>query len=293
MTPTLVHALESALGARVSHSDRVASGSINEAFLATLADGRRVFVKTRDDADARTYAIERDGLSWLREGVSTARGALLRVPEVLALLDRPHALVLDAFEVGREGRESDEALGRGLAALHASLPETARFGLDAESDLATIRLDNTRTDDWSSFYAERRLLPLLAMAERKGRSSRTIRIGVERVVARLPELVGPRERPARLHGDLWSGNAAVDREGRPVIFDPAVFAGHREIDLAMMTLFGGFSPRVFAAYDEVWPRAAGHEERVPLYLLLPLLAHVVLFGESYVGNVERALARYA
>ena len=113
--------------------------------------------------------------------------------------------------------------------------------------------------------------------------------GIERVVARLPALCGPAEPPARLHGDLWSGNRMHDAKGAPVLVDPAVYGGHREIDLAMMRLFGGFDARVFDAYHEAWPLAPGHEERVPLYQLLPLLAHVVLFGAGYVSGVESAL----
>lgn len=319
MTPMLSRAIEAALGARVASHRAVGGGSIHDTFLATLSDGRRVFVKSRDDADDETFAIEAEGLSWLREGLagsgegsarpaggfaSSAEGYAgpaersLYVPEVLAVLARPRALVLRAFERGASERghdtkASEEALGRGLAQLHASLAEDARFGLPRASDLATIRFANTPTTDWPTFYAEQRLLPLLAHAERRRVATRRMRTGLERVLARLPELVGPPERAARLHGDLWSGNAAFDRAGRPVIFDPAVYAGHREIDLAMMQLFGGFSPRVFDAYDERWPRAPGHEERVPLYQLLPLLAHVVLFGGSYVPTVESTLARLA
>lgn len=289
MHAALARAIECALGASIVRHTRVHGGSINTCTIATLSDGRRVFVKTRSDADAETFAIEADGLAWLRGGLRANDDTRLLVPDVIAVIGSPHALVLSAFEPATATRASDEALGRGLAQLHASMPTDAAYGYDRGTDLATIRFENTPTHDWPTFYAERRLLPLLARAEERGVATTRMRQGVERVVARLPELVGPTERAARLHGDLWSGNASIDAAGRPVIFDPAVFAGHREIDLAMMQLFGGFSARVFAAYDEVWPRAEGHERRVLLYQLLPLLAHVVLFGESYVGNVEAAL----
>jgi fructosamine-3-kinase len=108
----------------------------------------------------------------------------------------------------------------------------------------------------------------------------------------MPDLCGPEEPPARLHGDLWSGNAIADRAGAPVLVDPAVYGGHREVDLAMMRLFGGFSERVFAAYDEAFPRAPGHEERVALHQLTPLLVHVLLFGGGYVRQTMRAVERY-
>ncbi|HEX2673741.1 MAG TPA: fructosamine kinase family protein, partial [Polyangiaceae bacterium] len=108
----------------------------------------------------------------------------------------------------------------------------------------------------------------------------------------LPERVGAPEPPARLHGDLWSGNVHVDERGAPCLIDPAVYGGHREMDLAMMRLFGGFSERVFAAYAEAFPLSPGHERRVQLYQLYPLLVHVNLFGGSYLGSLQQALSAY-
>ena len=118
-----------------------------------------------------------------------------------------------------------------------------------------------------------------------------MRVGIESVRRRIHDLVPAGEPPSRLHGDLWGGNAMVDERGAPCLVDPAAYGGHREIDLAMMRLFGGFSPRVLSAYDEAWPLAPGHAERVLLWQLLPLLVHVVLFGGGYVAQVERALSR--
>jgi len=114
---------------------------------------------------------------------------------------------------------------------------------------------------------------------------------MDRLLARLDDLVGPEEPPARLHGDLWSGNVHSDEAGHPCLIDPAVYGGHREVDLGMLQLFGAPSARFFAAYEEVFPLAAGWRERVPLYQLYPLLVHVNLFGGSYVGQMRNALAR--
>jgi fructosamine-3-kinase len=108
----------------------------------------------------------------------------------------------------------------------------------------------------------------------------------------MDDLTGPPEPPSRLHGDLWSGNVMVDDDGAPCLIDPAVYAGHREVDLAMLRLFGGMSARTLAAYHEAAPLADGHESRVALYQLYPLLVHVNLFGGSYVSSVERALEQY-
>ena len=113
------------------------------------------------------------------------------------------------------------------------------------------------------------------------------------LLGQLPQIVGPDEPPARLHGDLWGGNWICAENGDPVLIDPAVYGGHRDIDLAMMRLFGGFGDRVFAAYRESYPLAEGSEERVPLYQLYPLLVHLNLFGTGYAGQVERAMRVYA
>ena len=131
--------------------------------------------------------------------------------------------------------------------------------------------------DWPTFYAERRLLPLLPHAglTRFGNQA------VERVCERMQELAGPPEPPARLHGDLWSGNVLWGRDGRAWLIDPAAYGGHREVDLAMLRLFGSPGPRFLAAYEERHPLAPGHEERVALYQLFPLLVHAALFGGGY------------
>ncbi|HXW59663.1 MAG TPA: fructosamine kinase family protein, partial [Solirubrobacteraceae bacterium] len=110
---------------------------------------------------------------------------------------------------------------------------------------------------------------------------------------RMGELAGPPEPPARLHGDLWSGNVMADARGQPVLIDPSAYGGHREVDLAMLRLFGAPSERVFRAYDDVAPLAAGWRERVELYQLLTLLVHALLFGSSYVAAVARVAHRYA
>ncbi|HKU37126.1 MAG TPA: fructosamine kinase family protein, partial [Polyangiales bacterium] len=115
---------------------------------------------------------------------------------------------------------------------------------------------------------------------------------VRKLCERMEDFSGDPEPASRLHGDLWGGNALAAQGGEPVLIDPAVYGGHREIDLAMMQLFGGFSARVFEAYDEAYPRQPGHQDRVALYQLYPLLAHVCLFGSGYTSQLNRAVARY-
>lgn len=274
-------AVAAALGSRVIGWEAVSGGDINDAHAARLADGRTVFVKSNASAPAGMFAAEARGLGWLAE----ARA--LRVPAVLA--QAPGFLVLEHIASGGRRADHDELLGRGLAALHRS--GAPGFGLDHDNFIGRLPQANAPLSSWAAFYRERRLLPQLAMAVEAGLASPAMRRGFDRLLPRLDECVGPPEPPARLHGDLWGGNAMPDEQGRPCLIDPAVYGGHREVDLAMMRLFGGFSARVFDAYAEAFPLAAGSEQRVPLYQLYFLMAHVNLFGGSYVGSVERILER--
>ena len=280
-------AVAAALGSAIEEARPVAGGSINQALACRLADGRRVFVKGNPGADPRMFPCEARGLAWLAEA-----GAL-RVPRVLAVnreSDRVAFLVLELLDAGRPAPDHDAALGRGLAALHrAGAP---CFGLDHDNFLATLEQDNTPAPDWPSFYVQRRLEPLVRRAIDAGDAPASWVSAFERLYAGIDQLCGPPEPPARLHGDLWSGNLHRDPAGAPVLIDPAVYGGHREIDLAMLQLFGSPGPGFFAAYDEAFPRAPGHRERVALYQLYPLLAHVNLFGSGYLSAVEGALGRY-
>jgi fructosamine-3-kinase len=283
---SLETAVADATGRAVRSLRRVGGGDINDAYAAELEDGGRAFVKTRADAPAGEYVTEAAGLRWLGEPGG------LGVPEVLGLRDEPPRLL--ALEWLDEGGAGDEAaLGRGLATLHEAGAD--EFGA-AYDDSSTLRigplvLPNRPSPDWPSFYAEQRLRPLLAPARDRGSLSADGVRAVERVCERMPELAGPPEPPARLHGDLWSGNVLWSR-GRPYVIDPVAYGGHREIDLAMLRLFGSPGPRLLAAYEEVAPLAAGHEDRVALYQLFPLLVHAVLFGGGYGSSVERAARRY-
>jgi fructosamine-3-kinase len=288
-----------------TNARRVGGGDINEAWRVTLADGLQAFVKTRPDAGADEYATEARGLQWLAEP-----GAL-RTPRVLDAAD--DYLVLEWVQQGSLSAKGAEELGRGLALTHAAgasafgasaygapgaVPAKERHLTDGEGDAAastfgSLRLLNDPTPDWPTFYAQRRLLPLAAIARERRALSEHGAQAVEAVCERLPSLAGPPEPPARLHGDLWSGNAMADAGGRPWLIDPSAYGGHREMDLAMLRLFGAPSPRIFAAYEEAAPLAEGWEERVELWQLLPLLVHAVLFGGGYICAAERVVERYA
>lgn len=280
---------------------RVGGGDINEGWRVRMPDGTPAFVKTRRDAAPGEYEREAAGLAWLAEP------GYLRVPKVLAV-GKDH-LALEWIERGGLRDEGAEELGRSLALTHATGAEwfgDPRVGkasaLDAGEALAasaapatigSLSLRNEPSEDWPSFYAGSRLLPAMRAArERHGISPRGAE-AVERVCDRIDDLCGPAEPPARLHGDLWSGNVLADAEGRAWLIDPTAYGGHREVDLAMLRLFGAPSERIFHAYEDACPLAEGWQERVPLWQLLPLLVHAALFGGSYGAQAERVALRYA
>ncbi|HEV2945211.1 MAG TPA: fructosamine kinase family protein [Solirubrobacteraceae bacterium] len=269
----------------------VGGGDINEAFRVRLADGREAFVKTRREAIAGEYAAEAAGLAWLAEP------GLLRTPAVMEV-DEAY-LALQWIEPGALSSLGAEELGRGLAGTHRAgaedfgAPPALRGG---DTGFGSLRLPNGPATDWPSFYAGQRLLPLLAIARERGAISASAGRAVESVCERIGELCGPSEPPARLHGDLWSGNVMADGEGRAWLIDPSAYGGHREVDLAMLRLFGGWAgtqSRIFDAYEEAWPLAEGWRDRVELYQLLPMLVHALLFGGSYRAGAERIAMSYA
>jgi fructosamine-3-kinase len=264
----------------------VRGGDVAVAYVVDLDDGRRVFAKTHPGAPRRFFTTEAASLTWLR-----AAGAVL-VPEVLAVADEPpNHLVLEWIEPGRARSGGDEALGTALAALHrAGAP---CFGREDRRTTGSRGLPNEPTPTWAEFYAADRLLPLARLARDNGALAESSVEGLERLAGRLEGVGGPVEPPARLHGDLWGGNRLVDADGRSWLIDPAAHGGHREFDLAMMRLFGGFDASCFAAYDAAFPLAPGWEERVALHQIAPLVVHAIKFGGGYVDAAARAIARYA
>ncbi len=277
---TLRRQVSELLGSEVLAIHAVSGGCISDAYRCQLANKREVFVKHNRDCDAALFATEAQGLAWL------AQANALPIPKVLGHGD--DFLALEYVEPGTPAADFDEQLGRGLAKLHRF--GAATFGWTQDNFLATLSQDNYSEYRWSTFYSERRLRPLLRLAIDKGLVPPNWSNRFEALFTRMHQLVGSTEPPSRLHGDLWSGNLHRTQQGAPMLIDPAVYGGHREVDLAMLSLFGSQSPRFYAAYDELWPRSNGYQERVSLYQLYPLLAHVNLFGGSYVSSCEQALA---
>jgi len=259
----------------------VGGGCISKSVLAETEKGT-FFVKW--DSNDRRDMIEAEvhGLMLLGEAGE------IRVPEVYAWGEESGSayLVTEAIEGERRG---DEQLGRELAALHSHSAE--QFGLEWDNFIGSLPQSNTPHESWSEFFINERLRPQVKQARDEGSLSAEDERTFERLYERLEHFF-PEEAPALLHGDLWAGNVLGDEEGNPVLIDPAVYYGHREIELAFTNLFGGFSEAFYRAYTEEFPLADGFEERIPVYNLYPLLVHLNLFGRTYYPSLQRTLERY-
>lgn len=282
--PAIVDRLSEALGSPIEHAGVVTGGDVADAYRVETAAGTVAFVKTHRAPPPNFFTTEAAGLTWLGECPE------IRVPRVLAVLDDPPFLAMEWIDEGYPRDTTESELGRALAALHRL--GAPAYGREDRRTTGSLGLPNVPCDTWVEFFAERRLRPLARIATDRGSlAARTIE-GLESIAGRLDRLGGPVERPGRLHGDLWAGNRLIDTDGHSWLIDPAAHGGHREFDLAMMLLFGGFGTEVFAAYDEVHPRAPGWEERVQLHQLAPLVVHAIKFGGGYVAAVERAIEHY-
>jgi protein-ribulosamine 3-kinase len=281
---TIAAALTRAVGAPIDeHSKRaVSGGSINQCWRYETARGP-LFVKSGGAASADAFACEAAGLQAL------ARTETVRVPKVVACGTSTEGayLALEWITLGSPTKASEALLGEQLAWQHRQTH--ARFGWDRDNTIGATAQPNAWCEEWITFLREHRLLHQLTLAAGKGADARTVDRG--RVLCELIDAFFSSYRPvpSLLHGDLWGGNWGTDEDGLPVIFDPAVYYGDRETDLAMTELFGGFAPEFYAAYETEWPLDKGYPRRKHLYNLYHLLNHLNLFGGGYRAQVKATL----
>jgi len=264
----------------------VLGGDINTAYRLSTKK-HRYFVKINNDKSALSmFLAEKNGLDLLRRTLGVAH-----VPHVLTVGSaNDNGFLLMRWLESRDSQNNttQEALGRTLASLHRK--RAKRFGLEYDNFIGKLPQMNKQSDDWATFFRDQRLKRQLAIAGDTVRQNRLLS-KFETLFTRLPELF-PAERPSLLHGDLWSGNYLVDVSGIPVLIDPAPYFGYREMDIAMSKLFGGFTERFYAAYNEAFPLLPDWKSRTDLWNLYPLLVHFNLFGNGYLSRLEICVNKY-
>jgi fructosamine-3-kinase len=243
------------------------------------------FLKINQNKDASIFELEERGLNLLRKNTS------LYVPAVLAsgTFQEENFLLMEWINTGTQQKGFFEKLGMGIAELHSAT--RPNFGLEYDNYISVLPQSNKNATLWKDFYINQRLAPQLKLAIDKELVGKDFLRRFDKLGTVFSELF-PLEQPALLHGDLWSGNFMSDQGGIPVLIDPAVYYGHREMDLAFSHLFGGFEANFYRAYEETFPLVAGFRDRIPLYQLYPLLVHLNLFGKSYLSSIKQILNRY-
>lgn len=261
----------------------LAGGDINTAF--RLQDGQAsYFVKLNRPERAAMFAAEFEGLQELA-GTKTLR---VPTPVVHGQTDTHCFLVLEYLEFGRSSFASNRLLGQQLACLHQQTQPY--FGWHRDNTIGSTAQINQQSHDWLAFWHKQRLGFQLLLAAKNGYGGRLQAMG-ERLNSELAVFFNHSPVPSLLHGDLWAGNAATDKLGNPVIFDPACYYGDREADLAMTELFGGFGSDFYTAYNDVWALHEGYRIRKSLYNLYHILNHLNLFGSGYLRQAENMIAR--
>ncbi len=279
----------------------VGGGCINNTLRVRTAGGDYC-LKWNAGVGRDFFRMEADGLSALADSDT------VDVPRVIALggdEDEVPWLLLEWIDEARATEHTWRHLGHRLARLHSTREHPSMrvrhapgFGWHRDNVIGSLPQPNQRMDDWAEFWTELRILPLARELGGDGTLSRSRLALVERAAARMSKRLGTAaaaDGPSLLHGDLWSGNVlfgrrqtAPDTDPLPFLIDPAVYVGHREVDLAMCRLFGGFARLFQDAYNDTWPLQPDHERRLPAYQLYPLLVHARLFGGGYVASVARA-----
>jgi len=284
--------LRDALGnsLEVLRSSSLGGGSINQVEkldLRTDSGNMSIVVKWNRAAEfPGMMEAEADGLRILRDA------GVIPVPEVYANGESGNLcwLALEWIEESRPSGQFWENFGRNLAKLHKSSDNGGVFGLEKNNWIGSLPQSNQSHKTWGGFFFEQRLLPQYRMARKQGQLGDDFGKALEQLRGRL-ELLFPEEPPALIHGDLWSGNFLRAREA--VLIDPAVYFGHREMDLGMSRLFGGFQGAFYRSYAEEYPLERGWEERLDLCNLYPLLVHVNLFGGGYASQAWSILRRFS
>lgn len=280
--------IQKATNLQITSARRVSGGSINQAAKVTLTNGQNCFLKWNTTADPRMFSVEEKGLNLL-----ASADTAIKIPAVIATGqtdDNTGYLLQEFIEEGTPKPDSATHFGHSLAQLHQHHEE--QYGLDHHNYIGRLPQSNTWHKNWEDFFIQERMKPQLKLATDSGKLGSDTIAHFEAMFKKLADIF-PDEPPSLLHGDLWGGNYFFDSNGKATIFDPAVYYGHREIELAFTHLFGGFPSNFYNAYKESYPLAAGFPQRKDIYNLYPLLVHTNLFGGSYARQVEGIVRQFS
>lgn len=272
-------------GLNVQRSEQVYGGDINSSY-CLFTRTEKYFLKVNDkNRYPLMFEREANGLDKLREFCA------LKIPQVIKYgsCNDQQYLLLEWLEKGAPKKDIWENFGRGLATMHQQPQE--QFGLNVDNYIGSLDQRNDPHSEWYSFYTECRIKPLVKKLSDAGNFSATDIRDADLFCNNLRTIL-PTEPPSFLHGDLWTGNYMITSSGYATIFDPAVYCGHREMDIGMTRLFGGFDKRFYEAYNGTYPLEKGWEKRLPITQLYPLLVHAVLFGGHYISEVKHRFSSF-
>ena len=277
--------LESQLRIRIGNIEAVGGGSINYVYCLNAGKTKYLLKQNNKDTFPGMFKAETEGLDIIRSTNS------IRVPDVILQGDfgDDSFLILEWIETKRPNPKSSVLLGEKLAQIHQNT--SANFGAVADNYIGSLKQSNSSHPTWAAFFIEERLKQMVQIAINKTLINNIDIQNFYKLYERLPGLF-EEEIPSLIHGDLWSGNYLVNVENEPYLIDPAVSYGHREFDIAMTTLFGGFSNEFYEAYNYHFPLAKGWQQRLDLWNLYPLLVHLNLFGSGYLGQVRDCLTQF-
>jgi len=270
---------------KLKHVSSVSGGSINAAYCLHTTAGDYMMKRNSKSAFPDMFACERAGL------VAIGQTQTIAVPQVILVdeFEDNSFLMLQWIEAAKGTPATFKLLGQQLAAMHRHT--ATQFGFDTNNFMGSLPQSNRRHDTWAGFFVNERLRPMVNIARHKQLLTKNDEADFEDLYERLPGLFNE-EPPALLHGDLWSGNYLIGVNQKPYLIDPAVSYGHREFDIAMTTLFGGFGREFYEGYQSAFPLAQGWQERINLWNLYPLLLHLNLFGSGYLPQIRNSLKQY-
>lgn len=262
----------------VKNHRSVSGGSINQSYQLS-GDGGPYFVKINQAAQVEMFAAEALGL----KQILATKTIQVPKPICWGVAERSSFIVMEWLEFGRGDTGAWEQMGQNLAAMHKARG-ASQFGWERNNTIGSTPQPNDWTDNWAEFFAQHRIGYQLKLAQRRGGDF------PQRVIAAVQKQLAERQpQPSLVHGDLWSGNAAVTTSGEPVILDPATYWGDREVDMAMTELFGGFPAAFYRGYSQVWPLDEGYQLRKTIYNLYHILNHFNLFGGGYGSQAHRMI----